>query len=239
MKKLLLNCDQVFDVLTRGPFPTGESGDEAVEHHLEACFECRRLAEALRPAVELMHEAVAADQAIDLPEYQGSLPERINKCPAERPLTRGVRQLIAQNEARAKNTLRYDRLVSAVRLMAASILVAALGVLFYGATISPALVRQSPPRFDELAPQPRLAVAMPDDNGLLTLASLNLRPACLPMSHRPRSAAHAAAIFAEMTDGSLELLHCCTECHHAGQPEAGSTRLVAVAGQHCQLCHRS
>jgi hypothetical protein len=31
--KLLMNCDQVFDVLTRGPFPTGEPSDEPVEHH--------------------------------------------------------------------------------------------------------------------------------------------------------------------------------------------------------------
>ena len=74
--KLLVNCDQVFDVLTRGPFPTGEASDEAVEQHLRACHDCRRLAEALRPAVALMHEAVSGDQALSLPEYQGSLPVR-------------------------------------------------------------------------------------------------------------------------------------------------------------------
>ena len=67
MKKLLLNCDQVFDVLTRGPFPTGSPDDEGVEHHLRACHDCRQLAEALRPAVSLLHEAVAADEALDLP----------------------------------------------------------------------------------------------------------------------------------------------------------------------------
>jgi hypothetical protein len=238
VKKLLINCDQVFDVLTRGPFPTGEPGDEAVEYHLQACFECRRLAEALRPAVELMHEAVAADQAIDLPEYQGALPERIKRCPQDRPLTRGVRQLIAQNDARLNNVLKYERLVNVVRLMAASILVAALGILFYGAAISPGLVRQAPLRPAGQSPQPRLAVAMPDEQGLLTLASLNLHTACLPSSHRPRSADHAAALFADMTDGSLDLLHCCTECHHAGQAEHSSMRLVARVQQHCHLCHR-
>ena len=74
MKQLLVSCDQVFDVLTRGPFPTGAASDEGVEQHLRACHECRQLAEALRPAVALMHEAVSAEQAIDLPGYQGSLP---------------------------------------------------------------------------------------------------------------------------------------------------------------------
>ena len=46
-----MNCDQVFDILTRGPFPTGTSCDTPVEAHLNTCAECRRLAEALRPAL--------------------------------------------------------------------------------------------------------------------------------------------------------------------------------------------
>ena len=74
MKQVLLNCDQVFDVLTRGPFPTGSADDEGVEHHLRACHECRQLAEALRPAVDLLHETVPQDGAAELPTYQGSLP---------------------------------------------------------------------------------------------------------------------------------------------------------------------
>ncbi len=45
-----------------------------MERHLRACHECRQLAEALRPAVALLHEAVAADEAQSLPEYQGALP---------------------------------------------------------------------------------------------------------------------------------------------------------------------
>src|SRR5439155_15763121 len=76
VKKKLLNCDLVLDVLTRGPFPTGEPEDDAVERHLRACHECRRLAEALRPAVALLHEAIESDEATALPEYQGALPWR-------------------------------------------------------------------------------------------------------------------------------------------------------------------
>ena len=31
MRKLLLTCDQVFDVLTRGPFPSGDETDQPVD----------------------------------------------------------------------------------------------------------------------------------------------------------------------------------------------------------------
>ena len=57
-----MNCDRVFDVLTRGPFPTGDPSDDAVEIHLISCVECRRLAEALRPALELFEEAVTPEE---------------------------------------------------------------------------------------------------------------------------------------------------------------------------------
>jgi hypothetical protein len=85
-------CDQVFERLTRGPFPGGSMSDSAedarVERHLACCHDCRRLAEALRPAVELFHEAL--DQTDDLPRYAGSLREEREASPrvalAEPPL---------------------------------------------------------------------------------------------------------------------------------------------------------
>lgn len=66
-----MDCDQVFMILTRGPFPTGEPWDEDVESHLELCGECWRLAEALRPAIEVFQEAVPPAESRDLPGYWG------------------------------------------------------------------------------------------------------------------------------------------------------------------------
>jgi hypothetical protein len=66
-----MDCDQVFMVLTRGPFPTGEAWDEQVEAHLESCSECWRLAEALRPALEVFQEAVPPAESRELPGYWG------------------------------------------------------------------------------------------------------------------------------------------------------------------------
>lgn len=90
-------CDQVFERLTRGPFPggpfaDGSSSDPAedarVERHLACCHDCRRLAEALRPAVELFHEAL--ERTDDLPRYAGRLREERESLPlvalAEPPL---------------------------------------------------------------------------------------------------------------------------------------------------------
>jgi hypothetical protein len=66
-----MDCNQVFMILTRGPFPTGESWDEQVESHLEHCADCWRLAEALRPALEVFQEAVPPSEGRDLPGYWG------------------------------------------------------------------------------------------------------------------------------------------------------------------------
>ena len=66
-----MDCDQVFMILTRGPFPTGEAWDEQVENHLETCADCWRLAEALRPALEVFQEAVPPAESRELPGYWG------------------------------------------------------------------------------------------------------------------------------------------------------------------------
>src|SRR5262245_16871885 len=71
----IMNCDDVFVILTRGPFPSGSAHDGQVEAHLRRCGDCRRLAEALRPSDELMQESIGLEEANALPGYWGnSLP---------------------------------------------------------------------------------------------------------------------------------------------------------------------
>ncbi|MBL8827251.1 MAG: hypothetical protein JNM18_09715 [Planctomycetaceae bacterium] len=67
----MISCDDVFMVLTRGPFPTGHSSDAVVEGHLNHCASCRQLAEALRPIDELVPEMVAPEESRSLPSYAG------------------------------------------------------------------------------------------------------------------------------------------------------------------------
>ena len=79
---------------------------------------------------------------------------------------------------------------------------------------------------------------VPTAKDLVALASLKLPEACLPVSHRPLSANDAAEIAAAIDGGSLAKLRCCTECHHAGVSQPSSSRLIAIAEQNCQVCHR-
>jgi hypothetical protein len=106
-----MECEQVFKILTSGPFPTGEPWDEQVEAHLESCAECWRLAEALRPALEVFQEAVPPAESRDLPGYWGDA----------RPAADVVSQL-ANNVGRtalAADVRRLSRPVSAYQRNAA------------------------------------------------------------------------------------------------------------------------
>jgi hypothetical protein len=68
-----VSCDSVFDTLTRGPYPNGDSNAD-VDRHLAACHECRQLAEALRPATNLFHEVMTKELTADLPVFRSKLP---------------------------------------------------------------------------------------------------------------------------------------------------------------------
>jgi hypothetical protein len=85
---MAMDCDQVFMILTRGPFPTGDASDERVEAHLETCADCWRLAEALRPAVEIFQEAVPAAESRDLPGYWGDARPATTVVAAAHPRAR-------------------------------------------------------------------------------------------------------------------------------------------------------
>lgn len=78
-----MNCDYVFERLTRGPFPAGDSDDAAVEKHLRACHDCRRLAHSLQPSVGLFHESMTLSDG--LPEYSGELAVAAPSKPAVKP----------------------------------------------------------------------------------------------------------------------------------------------------------
>lgn len=247
MNRLLMNCDQVFDVLTRGPFPTGAPEDAAVERHLRACFECRQLAEALQPAVALLHEAVDAKESLDLPKYQGTLPGQRSgqgrwaqptpfaSCAADSTGTLAPRQQL-------QTTAEKSSPGGNVRWIALSLLIVVAITCVGGLTRS----RHSGLSFSGLAaglfPKPvevAYVEGVPGERSLLTLASLQLPAACLPLTHRATTAAEAAQIAEALASGSLDALRCCTACHHAGQsPGPNAARFVAMTADSCRACHR-
>lgn len=82
----MIHCDEVFDILTRGPFPTGAPSDGIVEAHLNRCDACRQLAEALRPAIELLQEAISPEESDNLPRYGGAAQPRAWSEPGSSPV---------------------------------------------------------------------------------------------------------------------------------------------------------
>jgi hypothetical protein len=128
-----MDCDRVFMILTRGPFPTGEPWDEQVEAHLESCAECWRLAEALRPALEVFQEAVPPAESRELPGYWGDarpasvLSEAIHSA-SRTALAAGVRRVARPQRGFETNSLPSEFTLDVFRVIALAATVVAATV---------------------------------------------------------------------------------------------------------------
>lgn len=198
--KLLLNCDDVFERLTRGPFP-GNGGDgcseevAAVETHLHACHECRQLAEALRPAVALLHEAYAEAAEASLPVYHGQVVSPVARLPNAVPVAlswSGGWQLVAAG---------------------------LLGLIVGGLAMSGWFSRDGSGR-DNVA-WVQSSETDPNGNGLATLVGLKLHEVCLPTSMslaanqrlRCCTDCHAASKAGKKSVDVARLQLACLACH--------------------------
>jgi hypothetical protein len=211
-----MNCDRVFEILTAGPFPSGQSHDAAVELHLLACHECRQLAEALRPAVALFHEAIDPDEGGDLPGYHGSLemasrvePPMIGTLPIPR---RRMQQKINRRRLMSGSKPMFVQFAAAV----------AVGMLLCWAVSSLELGVSKP------APAVALVSAVethvPSAEEHLSLVALNLPIGCYRSHENPADGAAAMAN------------HCCIECHSNKEP-VGVTVQPLVLAKSCGACH--
>lgn len=68
--KTLFTCDEVFELLTAAPIRTDSEEAEAIREHNKTCDSCRQLADALRPACHLIHEAMPRDSQTGLPAFE-------------------------------------------------------------------------------------------------------------------------------------------------------------------------
>lgn len=239
-----MNCDQVFDVLTRGPFPTGATSDQHVETHLLVCADCRQLAEALRPALELFEEAVTLEESRTLPGYWGSLHTgsegQVALAQSMHAPRHFSRRLLSVAAERATE-------VDWWRITAAVLLGVLLGSWF----------RSGPATGDRLVVGS--ANRKPAAN-LSLLASMSLPSACLKRDATPRIETAELGWERRVEDRSAERerlsVHtsqnssrgamqrevlssdfaCCTTCHKAGV-QLVSHRATARISQSCQACH--
>jgi hypothetical protein len=229
-----MNCDRVFDILTRGPFPTGTACDPLVEAHLKNCGECNRLAEALRPALELFQEAVDPEESRDLPGYWCAVATdraqpavaQTKQAPPARALNRWVKAPV----------VKHFSAVAMWRLAAA---------LLLGVTVGSVMsVRGTLDAFSPLPPRVAEAIASmpPEDQSYPFLAvSDRQQLAVLPAAcsrHRPGSAPRYSVSNPQVLgQADLANLTCCTDCHNFNSEVVSKTATRTVI-QSCQVCHK-
>jgi hypothetical protein len=224
-----MNCDQVFDILTRGPFPTGTSCDMPVEMHLSECPECHRLAEALRPAVELFQEAVDPEESRDLPGYWCAVATE-RQSPALY-----VREVASPAPLAEGGAAGHDHWTShsGWRMAAMLTLGVTLGALFS----SGALERIDwPPQGVKAA-----MVAPTDENPLPRITkSERMELAVLPAAcyhYLPETVPRYTMRDDQLLRGaSLGHLSCCSGCHNSASDSVPSAATERVA-QSCHMCH--
>ena len=221
-----MNCDQVFDILTRGPFPAGEPSDETVEWHLEGCGDCGRLAEALRPAMELLHESIVDDETEALPGYSGRLA--YEEMPwSDAGDSKGKRLAVQRRPMLRRAVLgggkaqRLSRFVAAVALGA----MLALGL---GAMETPDEKSTSPGAQGPLSPS---------STGLGQLAALNLPGVCFEAHSDAVGTMNVGAVVA--APAGRRNFQCCARCHAEGRVELVSIETTSKIVRSCQACHSS
>ena len=215
-----MNCDQVFDRLTRGPFLTGDVAEGDVEAHLRGCHECRMLAEALRPAVDLFHEAMTTQEGQTLPRYHGRL------APCGTHTTTNVMRQIQDAQFESPAAPQSSPRTSTRRLGASTYPLALLAicacVMVMGLGIGPTVVPQLPSEQNGNT-VPSEADAQPCRTWRALLES------CSDSRFLPREG------FTVEIQGTKVI--CCTQCHAAAARMTTRAEATAIVARACQVCH--
>lgn len=235
----MILCDEVFEILTRGPFPTGAPSDGIVESHLKQCAGCRELAEALRPAVELFQEAVTPEESRTLPSYLGESGSNLAPWLTAENAAGGQ---VAQQTRRAAPARRRSRLLlpampafslgPAARVAAALVLgIALAGLLRQLGPVEGLLGANAPRRVSDPG-QVRWLLA---ESGSSWFHRKMLSPECLADATAPNVVAWRGGD--RKASGAIELA-CCSACHTADRARRQlSQRAMSTVANACGACH--
>lgn len=207
----VLDCDHVFDALTRGPFPSGQSDDSLVDDHLRTCHDCRRLAEALRPSVDMFHESLRGEDS--LPGYYGELDQ------AEQDSIESVMRRVRDEEPRVAKPVTIRR-IDPLSVAAAAIVGLVMGVLL----ASSGDQQRRPINLQTTSANRTSPV------GMAMLTNLDLIQAC---QAEPVKAA-------DQVSETEHAFSCCTRCHRYA-PEKSEQQAhfseMAKLLSGCRACH--
>lgn len=235
----MILCDEVFEILTRGPFPTGAPSDGIVESHLRQCAACRDLAEALRPAVELFQEAVTPEESRTLPSYWG---EQSSDLAPWLTIEKGGEARVAQRTRRAARPRRRSRLAlpsvpscslrPAARLAAALLLGMALAGLLRQLGRSDGLLGRAGPDARSQQGEVHWLLA---ERGASWFNRNGLSLQCLADASAPVLVASRGGDHSDA--GAIELA-CCSSCHVADRSVRQlSKRAMSTVANACGACH--
>lgn len=240
-----MKCDDVFEILTRGPFPS--SGDDCqhdaeVERHLAECEECAQLARALQPALDLFHEALDPEEAAELPEYWGQLiAEDQFYQSALLAGSSGGGQVSTQSQAKQERITTDGRIITSVFVLSAMVASMFLTWVIWDQTRPSGLAEVS----DSPATTATNAAWSHNPNAWQELQDLGITLACREIpAETPSAKINSLADFSSaepahhFTDPSGAHLQCCTACHATDRPGAYQVE-VAVLTKSCAVCHSS
>jgi hypothetical protein len=233
-----MNCENVFVILTRGPFPSGLSSDAAVEAHLQLCPDCQRLAAALRPNDRLLQESIESDESHALPGYWG------NSLGTSGDLAISLTDTVGYRRAQRQRSMQQQRSLDGKNLNVWQFTAAvALGIVLAAALRTLVTVHTPAP----LAGEPGIPTAMGSVNPLslhsaeARLAPLNLKPICRPGKMltpiEPLSFEQQTPIISDDESPSARAGSCCTQCHRVDGGIHLASTAMARFQQSCRACH--
>ncbi len=267
MKYALLKCDDVFEILTRAPFPAEETSADVssvfanavfdnamnlgVEQHLAGCYTCRALAEALRPATGLFHESMAEEQRSSLPSYHGpkhSLPAAgvaksvraaMGDCALAEPSCRhgSARQ---KHHGSALQTQRVPADSQCAKAAFSSGLALAALLVFGTAIYTHTNDGGNPALFSQTHSAPPTPISAASAVApTLGGAEQYLAALGLPAACRAPRNELKNVVASASTFALGGGWRCCTECHAAGkQVHTAPVNAVAVVrSESCRVCH--
>lgn len=231
-----MNCDRVFAILTRGPFPSGEATDAAVELHLSHCSECRHFADALRPDGSTDSESLIPEESRGLPYYWGVAALATGETSGPLTATEGRRR--TRRRRKPSFFERHEPLaqLSGWQLAFAVLMGALLGTLLRligyadgGITGDANMVAAVPPADIESRTQMSKADRQLADK-------LGATPACRER-RLPGFESDEDGNPARPLAGSGNTNLCCTECHNSTSPRFALQTTTAKIIRSCQICH--
>ncbi len=207
-----MRCDDVFEILTSVPFPSGSSTDEAVEQHLSACHECRSFAEAMRPIASIATES-------DLPTYNGRISEQTTGHQPPSLVNRV--QVLVQREH--EDRMRKKKSANAASRSGAAFIVVCAAACLFGAAATFgsqlwATRGKADASFATTIPHATSSVSVQCNSSLLSSIKTN---AVIPVK------------LMESADA------CCLNCH-GGQTRGREKRQesIGLVVMSCQKCHQ-